>query len=59
MDDDDETAAENWLEALWQTRLLGDADAVFGPVVPFFPKAQNPGPHTVAFLIALAMLRAQ
>jgi len=40
--DDDETATENWLEALWQTRLLGDADAVFGPVVPFFPEGSKP-----------------
>jgi glycosyltransferase involved in cell wall biosynthesis len=36
--DDDETATDNWLEALWKTRSQADADAVFGPVVPFFPE---------------------
>lgn len=36
--DDDETATRDWLELLWKTRWLEDADAVFGPVVPAFPE---------------------
>lgn len=35
--DDDENATATWLESLWETLLRDDADAVFGPVVPFFP----------------------
>jgi succinoglycan biosynthesis protein ExoM len=35
--DDDENATAVWLESLWETLLLENADAVFGPVVPFFP----------------------
>ncbi|MBA2659535.1 MAG: glycosyltransferase family 2 protein [Nitrosospira sp.] len=43
--DDDETAVENWLTSLWKTRLQCDADAVFGPVVPVFPKGSPSWPR--------------
>jgi glycosyltransferase involved in cell wall biosynthesis len=36
--DDDETAAENWLLALWTTRLRSNADGVFGPVISVYPQ---------------------
>ena len=39
--DDDETATKDWLDLLWKTRSLEDADAVFGPVVPAFPEGSR------------------
>ena len=42
--DDDETASENWLMSLWVARSINDADAVFGPVIPVFPKGSRSWP---------------
>ncbi|SFH17834.1 Glycosyl transferase family 2 [Nitrosospira sp. Nsp14] len=42
--DDDETAAESWLMSLWATRLINDVDAVFGPVIPVFPRGSRVWP---------------
>ena len=36
--DDDEFAAENWLESLFISLVKYDADAVFGPVEPILPE---------------------
>lgn len=42
--DDDEIATEHWLTLLWKVRLINDADAVFGPVIPVFPKGSRSWP---------------
>lgn len=39
--DDDETATKDWLMLLWMARLVNNADAVFGPVVPIFPEGSR------------------
>jgi succinoglycan biosynthesis protein ExoM len=40
--DDDETAADNWLMALWTTRFASNADGVFGPVISVYPQGSPP-----------------
>jgi glycosyltransferase involved in cell wall biosynthesis len=43
--DDDETATEHWLSFLWETRSAINVDAVFGPVVPTFPRGSRSWPR--------------
>jgi succinoglycan biosynthesis protein ExoM len=40
--DDDETAEEDWLAAFWARARRGEADGLFGPVLP---RLEQPGPR--------------
>lgn len=43
--DDDETASENWLTALYNGQAASDADGIFGPVIPVFPLGSRSWPR--------------